>query len=55
MTINLSPAGLLSAERSIRHFSCQSLNQANAKRKSLKSTGSQHQSPPSWEDLLGRR
>jgi hypothetical protein len=55
MTITLSPAGLFSADRSIRHVPCQGLNQANAKRKGLKSPGSQHPSPPSWEDLLGRR
>ncbi len=55
MTINLFPAGLSSAGCSIRHASSHGLNQASAKRKNLKSAGTQHQSPPSWEDLFGRR
>jgi hypothetical protein len=55
MTITLFPAGLFSSDRTIRNVSCKVLNHANAKRKGLKSPGSQHQSPPSWEDLLGRR
>ncbi|CAK6689188.1 hypothetical protein [Synechococcus sp. CBW1107] len=47
MTITISPAGISSADRSIRR--------AASKRSGLKAPGSKHQAPPSWEDLLGRR
>ncbi|WP_231594693.1 hypothetical protein [Synechococcus sp. CBW1107] len=47
MTITFSPAGLPSTDRPTRS--------AAGQRGGHKTPGSQHQAPPSWEDLLGRR
>lgn len=47
MTITFPQAGLSSADRLTRS--------AAGKRSGHKTPGSQHQAPPSWEDLLGRR
>nr|WP_259737358.1 hypothetical protein [Synechococcus sp. CS-1329] len=55
MTISLSSAGLAATERPSLRSNLRSSLRSSSQRSGRQSPGSQHPTPPSWEDLLGRR